>query len=125
MKEMFISYCKLVQKHSLQQYTQIVQKTILIIDADLSGNLSPNYLAQTLNVTLGYLSAVFKKETGKTISQYVRERRIEYAQYLLKTSNLQIQTIALHCGIMDVQYFSKLFKKHTGKTPKEYRETSE
>ena len=121
MKEMFISYCKLVQKHSLQQYTQIVQKTILIIDADLSGNLSPNYLAQTLNVTLGYLSAVFKKETGKTISQYVRERRIEYAQYLLKTSNLQIQTIALHCGIIDLQYFSKQFKNYCGKSPLEYR----
>jgi len=33
-----------------------------------------------------------------------------------------IQTVAQHCGIMDVHYFSKLFKKHTGKTPSQYRD---
>ena len=40
-----------------------------------------------------------------------------------KNTRLQVQTIALHCGIMDVQYFPKLFKKQTGKTPREYRES--
>jgi transcriptional regulator GlxA family with amidase domain len=45
------------------------------------------------------------------------------ATELLESTNLQIQTIAMHCGIIDVQYFSKIFKKHIGKTPKEYRET--
>ena len=64
----------------------------------------------------------FKKETGKTVSEYIRDKRIEHAKYLLNTTHLQIQTIALHCGIMDVQYFSKIFKKQLGKTPKEYRE---
>ena len=46
---------------------------------------------------------------------------MDYAKYILSTTNMQIQNVALHCGIMDVQYFSKLFKKHTGKTPTEYR----
>ena len=40
---------------------------------------------------------------------------------LLRTTKLQIQTIAQHCGIMDVHYFSRIFKKVTGQTPKEYR----
>jgi len=35
-----------------------------------------------------------------------------------------VQTIAQHCGIVDVHYFSKMFKKAVGKTPKEYRETT-
>ena len=123
MCEMFRSYCRLVRKHSMKDYSPAVQKTILIIDSELSSDLTLTSLAARQNISAGYLSAVFKKETGKTLSEYIREKRIESAIHLLQTTHLQIQTVALHCGIMDVQYFSKMFKKQTGKTPKEYRES--
>ena len=93
-----------------------------IIDADLAENLSSGTLAQKHGISLGYLSTVFKKETGKTVSEYIRDRRMEYARYLLGSTKLQIQTVAFNTGIMDVQYFSKLFKKRFGQTPSEYRE---
>lgn len=123
MREMFRSYCRLVRKHSMKSYSRVVQKTILLIDSDLAADLSLRSLAANQNISPGYLSTVFKKETGKTVSEYIREKRVKHAAHLLKTTHLQIQTVALHCGIMDVQYFSKIFKKQTGKTPKEYRET--
>lgn len=123
MRSIFRAYCRLVRNHSLKQYSQVVQKTVLLIDSDLSAPLSLNVLADHQGISAGYLSAVFKKETGKTVSEYIRERRIKHASHLLATTNLQIQTIALHCGIMDVQYFSKTFKRLMGKTPKEYRES--
>ena len=123
MREMFSSYCRLVYKHKTKQYSPVVKKTVLVIEADISAELSLNTLAKKQGVSDGYLSTVFKKETGKTVSEYIRDRRIEHAKYLLNTTHLQIQTIALHCGIMDVQYFSKIFKKQIGKTPKEYRES--
>ena len=122
MKEIFSSYCRLVRKHSTKKYSPIVKKTILIIDSDISAELSLGSLAEKQSISSGYLATVFKKETGKTVSEYIRERRISYALHLLNTTNLQIQTIAMHCGIMDVQYFSKIFKKQVGKTPKEYRD---
>lgn len=124
MKEMFSSYCRLVYKHATRRYSPIVQKTILIIDSDVSAELSLNSLAQKLGISAGYLATVFKRETEKTVSEYIKDRRMEQAMYLLSTTHLQIQTVALHCGIMDVQYFSKIFKKKTGKNPKEYREAS-
>lgn len=123
MREMFRSYCRLVRKHAMMHYSLVVQKTILLIDSDLSANLSLHSLAGYQNVSPGYLSTVFKKDTGKTVSEYIREKRIQHASFLLATTHQQIQTVALHCGIMDVQYFSKTFKKLTGKTPKEYRES--
>ena len=122
MREMFSSYCRLVYKHSMKQYSPIVKKTILVIDSDISAELSLNTLAQKQGISAGYLATVFKKETGKTVSEYIQDKRIDHAIYLLNTTNLQIQTVALHCGIMDVQYFSKIFKKKVGKTPREYRE---
>jgi len=121
MFEMFRTYCRLVRTMSLRKYSEVVQNTIMIIEADLSAELSPSKLAESQDISLGYLSTLFKKETGSTLSEYIRKRRMEYAEYILSTTNLQIQTVALHCGIMDVQYFSKLFKGHFGKTPSEYR----
>ena len=123
MLDMFRSYCRLVRKHSIQKYSPVVQKAILVIESDLSANVSLCSLAKQQNISSGYLSTVFKKETGVTVSEYIREKKIDHAKHLLGTTHLQIQTIALHCGIMDVQYFSKIFKKQTGKTPKEYRES--
>ena len=123
MGEMFRSYCRLVRKHALQKFSPVVKKTILIVDADLSANLAPGELAASQGISLGYLSAVFKRETGKTLSAYIRERRMNYAAYLLGSTNLQIQTVALHCGIMDVQYFSKLFRRQMGQSPTEYRQS--
>jgi YesN/AraC family two-component response regulator len=122
MADMFRDYCRLVRKHSMQGYSPIVRKTVLMITADLSADLSLNALAEAQNVSPGYLATIFKKETAQTISEFIREKRIKHAMHLLSTTHLQIQSIAIHCGVMDVQYFSKIFKKAVGKTPKEYRE---
>lgn len=125
MNEMFRSYCRLVKNHSSKQYSPIVQKIITIVDYDLTANLSLNALAGMLNINASYLSSRFKKETGETLTDYVNQKRIKQAKRLLKTTNLQIQTVAQYCGILDLHYFSKLFKKHTGLTPKEYRENTD
>ena len=68
------------------------------------------------------LSALFKKETGKPLTEYVTRKRVEHAAYLLRSTSMQVQTVAQQCGILDVNYFAKMFKRYTGKTPKEYRE---
>lgn len=122
MKEMFSSYCRLVRKHTTNKYSNVVKNTILMIESDISAELSLHELAKKQNITAEYLATVFKKETGKTVIEYIRDKRINHALHLLNTTNLQIQTIAMHCGIIDVQYFSKIFKKQVGKTPREYRE---
>ena len=124
MREMFRAYCRLVRKHAMMQYPLIVQKTILLIDSDLSANLTLASLAAHQNVSEGYLATIFKKHTGKTVSEYIRQKRIAHAEFLLTTTKQQIQNVALYCGIMDVQYFCKIFKKLVGKTPKEYREAA-
>ena len=123
MNQMLHSYCRLVRKHSMKQYSPLIQKAVTCIDAELSANLSLQNLAKRLNVSGSYLSTTFKKETGQTITGYINYKRIRHAMHLLSSTNLQVQTISQHCGILDIHYFSKLFKKATGLTPKEYRES--
>lgn len=115
------TYCALVKKHSLKSYSPVVQKAILRIENDLSGDLGLKNLAGAENVSPGYFSSLFKKETGYSLTEYVLNKRVEYAKHLLRTTNLQIGTIALNCGILDFHYFCRIFKRATGKTPTEYR----
>ena len=122
MSNMFQQYCLLVRKHTTGSYSPTVQRAILMIDSDLASDLSLRALAAAQNISPAYLSNVFKKETGKTVTEYVNTERMELAAQLLESARLQVQTVAQHCGIMDVHYFSKLFKKHTGKTPRQYRQ---
>lgn len=121
MAEMVRSYCKLVRKNAVGKYSPIVKKTVIAISADPSAELNLHTLSQKLSVSKAYLSSIFKKETKKTLTEFIREKRMEHAAALLSGTHLQIQTVALHCGIVDIQYFSKLFKNHTGKTPTQYR----
>ena len=121
-KEMVRKYCLLVKNHSLKGYSLLVRKVITKIDYDLTADLSLKVQAEYLNVNPSYLSTLFKKETGMTLTEYINRKRIENALLLLNSTDMQIQMIAQYCGITDVNYFTKTFKKIVGKTPKEYRE---
>lgn len=122
-KEMIHKYCLLVKNHSLKGYSLLVRKVLTQIDSDLTADLSLKTLAKLLNVNPSYLSTLFKKETGSTLTEFVNHKRIEHAIFLLNSTSMQIQTIAQFCGVPDVNYFTKTFKKVIGKTPKEYRDS--
>ncbi len=124
MREMFHRYCRLVRKHNTKGLSQIVKRAVLMIDADLSCDLSTGKIASTLGVSAPYLSSLFKKEIGQTLTGFVLDKRMKAAASLIARTELQIQTVALNCGIVDVQYFSKLFKKKYGIAPSEYRQKS-
>lgn len=120
-KEMIHKYCLLVKNHSLKGHSLLVRKIISTIDSDLTADLSLKSMADMLNVNASYLSTLFKKETGSTLTEYCNRKRVEHAIFLLNSTTMQIQDIAQHCGISDVNYFTKIFKKIVGKTPREYR----
>jgi AraC-like DNA-binding protein len=118
---MIRSYCDLVQKYSLRNYSPLIRKVINIIDFNLQENLSLRFLARQCNVNASYLSAQFKREKNTTITAYINAKRLKQARAFLGTSDLNIQDVACSCGFFDVNYFSRLFKREYGQTPREYK----
>ncbi len=87
----------------------------------LAENLSREALADTVYLTSDYLSHLFKKETGYSLTNYIIHERIEKAKILLAQRELSIRDVAAACGFDNVSYFSKQFRNLTGVTPREYR----
>lgn len=115
------SYCRLVLKYNLSSYSPTVKHIIVTIDASLDSDLSLKRFADELFLNTSYLSTLFKKETGQTLTDYVNKSRISAAQKLLKSTAIPTQEIATMCGIPDIHYFTRLFRRETGMTPKQWR----
>lgn len=67
-----------------------------------------------------YLSHLFKKEMGVGFSEYLRDKRINYARTLFDHGIDSIKNVALLSGFNDPLYFSSVFKKVTGDSPSQY-----
>lgn len=118
---MIKSYCALVRDCSLADLSPPVRKAVLFIDLNLGSTFSTREIARDQFISPNYLSARFKAETGKRITDYILERRIAMACRLLSEANSSVQMAASSVGIPDASYFSKQFKRITGFSPLQYR----
>ena len=79
-------------------------------------------LAEALGVSASYLSRLFKKETGVSVSAYIRDRKIDMAKNLLRFSNYSMIDIANRLAFSSQSHFIQQFKDSVGMTPKKYRD---
>lgn len=99
---------------------QVIQ-CIDYINNNLHGTITVTDLANFVGLNETYLSKIFKREAGVTVSAYVRNKKIEEACWLLKYTDKSSIEIATDLSFSSHSYFISVFKKVTGKTPKEYR----
>lgn len=79
-------------------------------------------LAEYVGLNPSYLSRLFKEETGQSITDYVRSKKIETAQNMLIYSEYSPSQIANILAFPNQSYFTQIFRKNTGITPTQYRQ---
>lgn len=77
-------------------------------------------IASKIGISQGYLSSVFKKQTGGNLNDYINQMKIEKAKELLEKHEYMMYEISDMLGFENPYYFSKVFKKLTGITPSKY-----
>lgn len=110
--------------HKLKQQSgqsRELQQCCAYIEARLTEKIDYAEMADALGYNRQYLSAKFKKETGKTLSEFITERRMEYAKMLLRGSDQSIMDISQLLQFSSCSYFGAAFRKHTGLSPSSYR----
>ena len=78
-------------------------------------------LAAYTGLSESYLSRVFKQNLGVSISDYIREKKIEKAQNLLRFSDFSYVEIANYLSFSSQSHFIQTFEHYIGMTPKQYR----
>ena len=81
-----------------------------------------NHLENECGVDINYLNIIFKKETSKTLYQYITGVRMEHAKHFLETTQMSISDIALKVGYPNSNSFTRAFKRHNKITPQEFRD---
>ena len=79
-------------------------------------------VAETLGISAGYLSKLFKRETGQCLQDYINEERVFRAANLLIYSDLSLPEIAQYVHFPTQSYFGKIFKQYKNMTPKAFRD---
>ena len=84
-------------------------------------NIKLEELAKNTGFSYTYFSSLFKKETGKTVTEYIQMIRIDTAKKLLTEKDKSISEVAELAGYNDIKFFTRQFKKTLGVSPNEYR----
>ena len=98
-----------------------VQKAMEYIDNHITEPLSLEDVAAMLHLTREYTAALFKRETGMTVTQYINNRKLSRASDLIREEGNDLAEIAKSLGYKNYTYFSAIFKKHFGVSPSQFR----
>jgi len=102
-----------------------LRKAISLIDQHLSseeeGRLGLRIVAREVGMSYFHFSRAFKQSMGMTPTNYIAERRIDFAKELIKETNLPISEIALRSGFSSQSHFTTSFRRMAGITPRAFR----
>ena len=104
-----------------QLYSNLIGKSLEYIDRHFTDNITVNLVGEHIGRTPNYFSHLFKKEKGISFVEYIKKKRMEKAQELLKETDLKIYEVASQVGFKDTVYFSQVYKKYYGIAPSEIR----
>ena len=99
-----------------------ILNTMSYVQLHLDENLTVAQLAKRVNQNQDYFSKQFLIHTGQRPLNYIHEKKIERAQYLIATTDNTFLEIAMNTGFSNLPHFSKIFKQIVSLTPGEYRQ---
>ena len=111
-------------KLHIDKFSVNVKSAINYIYAHLAERITINILAKHVGVSTSLLSKKFSEETGQSIGDFIRDKKIEMSQAFLADTNMSIMEIAYQLSFSSQSHYIQAFKKKVGVTPKQYRAQS-
>lgn len=114
-------YAQVAASTHFTNTTTSILKAVLFIREQASNTLHAENVADHVHMSRSYFSQCFKKLTGSTFNDYLKQERIRAAERLLCETNQSIAWVAHAVGYNDSKYFSQLFYEQTRLLPSEFR----
>lgn len=120
--KMSLDYAGKMRLLQRKKTSKPITECIEYIYLHIKDRITVDDLARHTNLSASYLSRLFKEELGISISDFIRERKIEKAQHLLRYCDFSLIEIANYLSFSSQSHFIQSFKKLVGMTPKKYRD---
>ncbi len=104
-----------------RRYPKPIQTALDDIYLRLQEPITVDALARGAGLSRSYFSVLFKKEVGISVTDYIRKKRIEAAQNMLRYSNFSLLEISSYLAFNSQSHFVSVFKREAGMTPGAYR----
>ncbi|MEB9434360.1 MULTISPECIES: AraC family transcriptional regulator [unclassified Bacillus cereus group] len=121
-EEAFCILADCVKRYQNQNYSKTIMDCKNYISKNIYQEISLKQLSHITNKNPMYLSTLFKKEVGMSISEYIHREKVEETKMLLTLTSYSLLEISTFLNFNNQSYFNKVFKKYTGFTPKQYRD---
>lgn len=122
-RNMSMDYTKrMAELRKNKVYSKQIVLCINYIYSHLHKKISVEELSKHTGLSPSYLSRLFRKETGESITEYIIKRKINAAKNMLKYSGYSLSEISATLAFSCQSYFTKIFKELEGVTPKKYRD---
>ena len=104
-----------------QESDTLIDCILTFIEFNLEKQFTIDNLCRWYNTNRTTLMTEFKHITGKTINEFVIDKRISVSKKILEFTNISIEELSEKCGFSSQSYFTRTFKKKTGLSPTQYR----
>lgn len=105
-----------------ENHEPLLAEVFEVIERRYPGPLSLRDVAAAVNISPGHLTSTVRSQTGRTVQQWITERRLVQARRLLAATDLPISDVSRRSGFRDPGYFTRTFGRHHGRSPSRWRE---
>ena len=109
---------------TLQSNDNNVVKMIKYIDEHINERITLSFVSEHVHLSREYTAHIFKREVGKTVIEYVNERKMLIAKSMMREENVSLHEIAQRLGYENYGYFSRCFKKHFNTSAKQFQKSA-
>ena len=109
------------EKQDIRPRNETVEQICAYLAANYQQKFSLTDVAARFYLSPYYLSRLFRRVTGQSIVDYINGRRIEAAQRLLESTDLNISAVAEQTGFASAAHFRRVFREVMGTGPLQYR----
>lgn len=99
----------------------LIADVFMVIDRQIGEPISLRDVAREVGLTPGHLTTVIRRRTGRTVGEWIVERRMAHARILLRDTDLSITEVSRQVGIADAGYFGRVFLRTHGVSPRQWR----
>ncbi len=118
-----VTFCTRLSEQMCKTHDHRLEKMLTYLNEHIhDSDFSVYKMADELNISYSYLNRIFSQATGKTVLDYLTDRRLQWVKQQLRETDRPIKDIILEAGYNDIPNFSRKFKQREGISPRQYRE---